>query len=161
MSYLIDAVKGLDAQLHIVGEGPLTQSLQSTVQNGNLKNVILHGRVDDSMLKTLYTQCDIFVLPSVYRGEGFGYVLLEAMEHGCALVSTELGTGTSFVNQAGLSGEVVPPRDMLALHEALKRIIGDDNLLQKYQRNSLERVQEFSLEKMITKIEEVYTEVLE
>ena len=49
----------------------------------------------------------MFVLPSIFKSEAFGIVLLEAMANGIPLISTELGTGTSYVNSDGETGYVV------------------------------------------------------
>jgi len=61
-------------------------------------------------------------LPSIAKSEAFGLVLLEAMAWGKPVISTELGTGTSFVNQDGITGFVVPPKNSQVLAQAIKKL---------------------------------------
>ena len=79
-------------------------------------------------LAALYRACDLFVLPSVTRQEAFGVVQVEAMACGKPVISTDLGTGSGWVNQHGETGFVVPPRDAVALRDALGRLLADVNL---------------------------------
>lgn len=48
--------------------------------------------------------------------------------YGLPLITTEIGTGTSFVNLADETGLVVPPGDAQLLRRAMERLQGDDNL---------------------------------
>jgi rhamnosyl/mannosyltransferase len=41
------------------------------------------------------------------------------------VVCTELGTGTSYVNQDGVTGRVAPPRDPAALAAAISELLAD------------------------------------
>ena len=47
---------------------------------------------------------------------------------GKAMISTEIGTGTSYVNVDGETGLVVPASDQRALREAMGKLWGDDVL---------------------------------
>ena len=55
-------------------------------------------------------------------------VQLEAMLHGRPVISTDLGTGVSWVNQHEHTGLVVRPGDVDELRRALRRLIGDPDL---------------------------------
>ncbi len=59
------------------------------------------------------------ILPSETRAEAFGVTLLEGMLFKKPLISTKLGTGTSFVNQDGQTGYVIAPRDPEILAEKI------------------------------------------
>ena len=73
----------------------------------------------------IYHQATAFVLPANARSEAFGTVLLEAMASGLPCVTTEVGTGTSWVVQDGVTGLVVPPSDPAALANAIGRLLAD------------------------------------
>ncbi|MER3469682.1 MAG: glycosyl transferase family 1, partial [Thermoflexus sp.] len=72
-------------------------------------------------LPALYHAADLFVLPATARAEAFGTVLLEAMAAGLPVVTTEVGTGTTWV--VGEAGWVVPPGDPQALAAAIREIV--------------------------------------
>jgi len=100
-------------------------------------------------------------LPSIFKSEAFGIVLIEAMASGTPVISTELGTGTSWVNIDGKTGFVVPPKNSKALTGAIKKILENKNLAQEFGQNALKRAQEkFSLKKMLSKISAVYSGTL-
>jgi rhamnosyl/mannosyltransferase len=86
------------------------------------------GRVSDQDLPAYYHASDVFVLPSVAVTEAYGLVQIEAMAARVPVVSTNLPTGVPWVNQDGVTGLVVPPRDAGALAAALGRLLGDEGL---------------------------------
>jgi glycosyltransferase involved in cell wall biosynthesis len=68
---------------------------------------------------------DIFVLPS--HTETFGFVLVEALAMGKAIVATNSG-GVPEIITNGITGFLVPPRDVQALADALLRLLKDQRL---------------------------------
>lgn len=120
---LLEAVRGLDVVTVVVGAGPLEGALRRLATRG----VVFAGRVDESDLPAYYHACNLFCLSSVTIAEAFGVVLLEAMASGRPLVTTSLPTGVSAVNRDGETGLVVPPRDVRALREALRSLLGDES----------------------------------
>ena len=126
---LLKALPGLDANIAIVGNGPLRPSLEGMARDlGIADRVRFLGEVSGDELLQWYHACDAFVLPSVTRQEAFGMVQLEAMLHGRPVISTELGTGVSWVNQHERTGLVVRPGDVADLRRALQRLIDEPNL---------------------------------
>ena len=73
-----------------------------------------------------YQQADVFVLASYY--ETYGMVLSEALAHGLPIVSTTGGAIPDTV--PATAGLLVPPGDVTALAQALRRIISDRDLRQ-------------------------------
>ena len=68
----------------------------------------------------LLTLCHGVVFPLHLRSEAFGVSLLEGAMYGKSMISSEIGTGTSFVNLAGRTGMVVPPGQADALRQAMR-----------------------------------------
>lgn len=151
------------ARCLIVGVGPLEAEIRAqVVALGLAERVFFAGEVDDADLPAYYRAADIFCLPSVHRSEALGIVLLEAMASGLPLISTELGTGTSWVNQNEITGLVVPPEDPVALAAAIDRLARNEDERQGFGQAALRRaVSEFGLEQMLERTEAVYREVLD
>jgi len=163
VQFLLEAMPQVlpQVQLLIIGIGPMEQQLREQVARHQLEQrVIFLGEVADSELANYYAASDIFVLPSCERSEAFGIVQLEAMAAGKPVISTELGTGTSYVNLNEESGLVVPSADPPALAEAINRLATDQARREKMGRRGHERVRaEFSLEKMNQQLEKLYIEL--
>jgi rhamnosyl/mannosyltransferase len=113
--------------------------------------------LSDDELPLYYQAADVFALPSNSRAEAFGMVILEAMASGLPILSTEIGTATSWINRHGETGFVVPPRQPDALARAIVQLRDDDSLRVRMGEAARLRVlSEFTQEKMIERIEEVY-----
>lgn len=158
LRYLIEAMKSVDAHLLIIGTGPEGEYLKEKVKEDHLGNVTFLNDVDDNELPHYYHACDIFVLPSSHRSEAFGTVLIEAMASGKPVISTELGTGTSFINVHGKTGLVVPPMDPVSLAAAMNRLLNDESLRKEYSANALRRAGQFSSDVLNKRIADLYRE---
>jgi glycosyltransferase involved in cell wall biosynthesis len=165
--------KGLDTLLHalvdlpgvhltVVGTGPMQVPWKALAHElGLIGRVTFAGEVDDADLPACYRHSDLFVLPANARSEAFGMVLLEAMASGLPCITTEVGTGTSWIVQDGKTGLVVPPQDPSALAVAIDRLVRDPALYQAMAEAGRARVEEvFSHERMVQGVEAVYRDVL-
>ena len=84
------------------------------------------------------------------------------MAAGLPCVTTELGTGTSFVVQDQVTGLVVPPRQPAALVRALHAILSDPERRQQMGAAGFARVSAtFTVPLMVERVERVYREVLQ
>jgi glycosyltransferase involved in cell wall biosynthesis len=120
------------------------------------------GEISEADLPRFYASGDLFVLPANSRAEAFGKVLQEAMAAGLPCLTTELGTGTSFVVQDGVTGRVVPPQQPEALAAAIQELARQPELCQKMgQAGQVRARQEFGLVQMVEKVLGVYTAVLQ
>ncbi len=157
---LIQAMIHVDARLIIGGDGPERENWQNLVgQLGLDEKITFTGNVPDENLPQFYAQGDIFVLPSNSRAESFGLVLQEAMASGLPCVTTELGTGTSWLVRDGETGFVVSLKAPEALAEALNKLVNDADLRQKMGQAGRTRAeQDFSLAQMVTRVDAVYQE---
>jgi glycosyltransferase involved in cell wall biosynthesis len=162
LGYLLEAMKEVEATLLVVGSGPMLETWEADAEKLGVKDrVAFIGGVKDEFLPAFYQACDLFVLPASHRSEAFGVVQIEAMACGKPVVSTELGTGTSFVNLHEQTGLVVPPRDPHALAQALQQLLADEGLRLEMGARGRERAtDEFSSEVMIDRVLDVYRDVL-
>ena len=110
------------ADLMLVGEGPLRESLAAKVPARLKDRVIFAGfqPVDD--LPTFFGQADLFVLPSLH--DGWGVVVDQAIAAGLPIIcSSAVGAAADLVSAQ--NGSVVPPADVPALSAALRRLFAD------------------------------------
>lgn len=158
---LLEAMTRVQGTLVLVGGGgeePELRRLHARLGLGD--RVRFAGSLDEAGLLAHYRAADVAVLPSILAAEAFGLVLIEAMASGLPVVSTELGTGTSFVNQHETTGLVVPPGDAGALAAALNRLLADPGLRQRMGEAGRRRAHEmFSAERMVADVLDVYHEV--
>ena len=163
IQYLIDAINQVpDVSLVIIGSGPLKKELSNQIQNLKLeKRIHILPEVDEETLHSFYEACDIFVLPSVERSETYGIVQIEAMACGKPVICTELKTGTTFINQHGTTGLVVPPRDSQALAEAINNLANNVSLREELGKNARQRaLNELTAKKMVERTFKVYNDLL-
>ncbi|PWJ88102.1 N-acetyllactosaminide 3-alpha-galactosyltransferase/rhamnosyl/mannosyltransferase [Oceanotoga teriensis] len=155
LDYLIESFKELDKKngLVIIGKGPKEEELKAKVNELNLENEILFlDHVTYKELPEYYSAADLFVLPSIDRGEAFGLVVTEAMACGVPVITTELGTGTSFHNFDGITGKVIEPKNSMYLTKAIEEILNNPK---KYKKeNIINRAKDFSFEKFEKNVEE-------
>ncbi|TIX90763.1 glycosyltransferase family 4 protein [Rhizobium sp. P44RR-XXIV] len=123
LHFLIEAAKNVDADILIVGKGPMEDKLRVQAASARVSNVHFLGAVSDVDKTALLELCTAFVFPSHLRSEAYGLSLVEAAMFGKPMISCEIGTGTSFVNKQGETGVIVPPEDATALSDAMKRFL--------------------------------------
>lgn len=116
---LLEAAKGTSYPVVIVGSGPIESELKSHANRIGLKNIHFLGHISDEDKVALFLGCYAVLFPSNLRSEAFGVSLLEGAMFGKPLISSEIGTGTSFINIHNETGLVVPPNDAIALRQAM------------------------------------------
>lgn len=136
---LLDAMVGKPFPVVIVGAGPIEAELRAHAARLGLRNVIFVGAVDDDDKVALLELCYGVVFPSHLRSEAFGMSLLEGAMYGKPLISSEIGTGTSYINADGDTGMVVPPADPVALAAAMQQLWDDPARAAAMGRRAAER----------------------
>lgn len=162
---LINAAKHLDDEsvVVIVGGGPLENDLKQAIKDNDVTDrVILAGRCSDDELHALFERATLFCLPSIYRAEAFGVVLIEAMNYGLPIVASDIpGSGVPWVNQHDVSGLNVPVGDPFALAEACNQILTTPELRNKLSQGSRQRFEnEFTEEVSVNRMMQVYDRML-
>lgn len=163
--YLIDAARYLDDSYMILigGGGPLMEGLQNQIDELGLSDRIkLLGRVSDEDLPSYYGACDVYCMSSILKTEAFGIVQIEAMSEGRPLIATKIpASGVSWVNEDGVSGINVAPRDGKAIADAIKHITQDERTWKRYSDGARRRFAKyFTKEKMLADCLALYSELL-
>lgn len=129
-----------------VGDGELKNSLEAEAKAKKLNDVYFLGFRNQSEMPAFYALADIFVLPSI--NETWGLVINEAMNAGCAIISTDkVGSVVDLVTN-GKNGYVLEAGDISALSGALKACL-DPQHLAAMQIESRERIQHWGIRENI------------
>lgn len=160
-TYLVEAAKYLDDDYVVLigGTGPLSDDLKLQCRyHGLMDKVKFLGFVPDEDLPAYYEACDVFCLSSVLKTEAFGIVQIEAMSCGKPVVATKIPqSGVAWVNEDGVSGINVPPRNPKALAEAIMQITKDNETYKRFSSGALNRYNEnFTKERMIENCINIY-----
>ena len=137
--------KNLNAQLIIIGEGPIRKELEELINNLKLsKRISLIGHQKNPY--PWYHSADLFILSSNY--EGFGNVLIEALECGLPIVSTNCVSGPKEILENGKYGKLVEVNNV----DDLKNGIIEQINKKHDKKKLIERSQDF----LISKISDEY-----
>jgi len=158
---LLDAVAGTDYPVVIVGAGPIEAELKAHAERLGLKRVQFVGAVDDVDKAALLNLCYAVAFPSHLRSEAFGISLLEGAMYGKPMISSEIGTGTTYINVHGETGLVVPPSDHEALRAAMQQLWNDPRMAQEMgQRAEARYWQLFTSAQMADNYARLYQELV-
>jgi len=158
ITYLLRAMPEItrqypDITLVIAGEGDVEKDLRKEAADlGVDKNTLFIGpRLDmPEVMKVL----DLYVLPSLW--EGLPMVLLEAMSAGCPIVATKVGGNHAAVID-GESGSLIEPKNSKALAEEIVRLLGDEQLRDRYAKRGRELfTTHFTAQAMTSQYEKLY-----
>ena len=161
---LIKAIKEIDANLWIIGEGELKKKLELLIENLKLKDKVkLLGRQNNPY--KFLNKADCFVFASNH--EGFPNVLLEALACKLPIISTDCKSGpreilapnTDFTKQTkeielAEYGILTPVGDVEKMAKAMKMVIKNKNLGENYLKKAINRVKDFEVKKIMKEWEE-------
>ena len=158
---LLDAISGTDLPIVVVGSGPIEQELRQRARRLNLSNVLFLGALPEEDKNALFTLCFAVVFPSHLRSEAFGISLLEGAMFGKPMISSEIGTGTTFVNIDRETGLVVPPSDPEALRRAMTYLFEHPDEAAQMGLKALQRYEKlFTADIMVKKYLDLYESML-
>ncbi|WP_449123551.1 glycosyltransferase family 4 protein [Pseudomonas sp. MPG01] len=161
LDYLLDAAKINGLPVVILGGGHQEAELREQAFRLGISSVHFLGGLGDDDKAALLTLCHAFVFPSHLRSESFGISLLEAAMYGKPLISCEIGSGTTYINIAGETGLVVPPRDAVALSAAMVRLSQDSVLAKIMGQRALQRYEDvFRADAMVAAYATIYQKLL-
>lgn len=158
---LLDAVAKSDYPVVIVGAGPIEMELKAHAERLGLTHVKFVGALDEDDKVALLQLCYAMVFPSHLRSEAFGISLLEGAMFGKPMISSEIGTGTTYINIHDDTGLVVPPSDPQAFGEAMRALWDDPEMAAAMGRRAEARYWElFTAEKMAQSYAGLYHELV-
>jgi glycosyltransferase involved in cell wall biosynthesis len=159
---LLDAMAQLDYPVVIVGAGPIENELKEHALRLGLTHVQFVGAVDEQDKVALLTLCYAMAFPSHLRSEAFGISLLEGAMFGKPMISSEIGTGTTYINADGDTGLVVPPSDAAAFGKAMRTLWENPQLAAAMGERATQRFERlFTAAKMAGDYAALYADIVE
>jgi glycosyltransferase involved in cell wall biosynthesis len=121
-------------------------------QLGLAEGVRMTDSVPAALIGSVFSRCDVFVLPS--RFDGWGVVLNEAASAGKALISTEATGAAHHLIADGLNGFRVPVADAEALAQAMLTYCRNPELVSSHGRESRRIFKQFTPEQNARRLHE-------
>lgn len=154
-----EIIKASQPELKLVLAGKkeyyFNQLEAATQSSKYIKDIHFTGFVSDAELKWLYQNAECYVLPAL--SEGFGLPGLEAMAHGCPVVSSNATCLPEVYQDAALYFDPTNVNDMA---DAIKKVLSDKKLAKQLVTKGTELLPQYSWRKMATETLAVYKSVI-
>ena len=118
---------GIAFQMNMIGVGPLEESINSMIATKGLKDcVTMLGAMKPEQVREQMEKSNVFLFTSD-KNEGWGAVLNESMNSGCAVVASSAIGAVPFLIKDGDNGIIYRDGDLEDLYTKLKSIIQDSS----------------------------------
>lgn len=144
-------------ELHIGGIGEMTRMEHLISQYGISDMIKYHGWLDADGKNRLLQKSDVFVHPSIF--ESFGISILEAMNYGLPIITTDVGGITDLVSD-GENGITVNPRNVDDISEAIEWMLAHPVERSEMGIKSAEHAHKFHASNVEKCFEKMYIELL-
>lgn len=141
------------AKLIVLGSGR-PEKFANLMERYGVDNVEFKGFVSQEEKARYYASADVCCVPST-GNESFGYVVVEPMAAGRAVVASDIA-GYASVVKPGYNGILVEPKDPAALALALVRVLADRELRETLGRNGRESAQQYDWSNVAQRVLEAY-----
>lgn len=119
-----------DTRLAIVGDGPARRDLEGEFAG---TRTVFAGQLLGEELAAAYASADVFLFPSLT--ETLGMAMIEALASGLPVLAARAGATHEVVDE-GVSGLLYEPQAPAALIEAVRTLVGDDELRRRLGRGA-------------------------
>ncbi len=161
LNILLDALALGDLPTVIIGAGPIEYELRLKAKSLDLKNITFLGQVSEEDKVEILNLSYAIVFPSHLRSEAFGISLLEGAMYGKPMISSEIGTGTSFINIDQQTGIVVPPSSPKDLHLAMIYLWNNPEVAASMGHKAVARYEKlFTADKMCQSYKTLYQRLI-
>ena len=160
-SELIEVVASLkkevpDISLVIIGDGPQEEILKEQITTLHMEDTVrLVGRLGKDALGAALKGSDLFVLNTSY--EGLSHQLLEVMELGIPIVTTNVGGNPELIVD-GISGVLVPIHDTHELQKTIVRVLQNKELQIRLVQNARVRIKDFNQDVVVNQLARLVSE---
>lgn len=134
--------EGFAFTLCLAGGGEQERLLKQMVHEKQLDDIVeFTGFMRPEKVREHMEQADIFLFTSDH-GEGWGAVLNEAMNSGCAVVACEAAGASPYLVKDGENGFLYPNRDYDCFKDRVRRLLADRELRQKLGSRAYETIRD-------------------
>lgn len=143
--YCIEAAEklkadGYDFRLDMIGTGELFDSVKAKAQRLGLDGCIcFHGSMPPEDVRKYMEKADIYLLTSDYN-EGWGAVLNEAMNSGCAVVASHAAGAVPFLIEDGKNGMIFRSGNTDDMYRCVKYLIENPEIRAEIGKNAYKTV---------------------
>ena len=152
---IIEAFNQLDQELKLVIVGVSGWDNKAVYRTKN-PNIIFTGYVPEEELPIFYCNAKLLLYPSLY--EGFGFPILEAMNCGCPVITSNI---SSMPEVAGNAALLVDPYSTEEIKRAMQMLLSDAKLRKRLIDSGVRQARRFSWGKTADETMKVYEKVLE
>jgi glycosyltransferase involved in cell wall biosynthesis len=152
---IMKALTGLpeDVGLVVAGDGDMAEPWKALARELGLESrVRFLGNVPHARIPLWIRAADVFVLNSEY--EGLSHTLLEVQALGTPIVASRV-CGNPEVVEEGVNGLLVDPREPDELRAAIRRLLDEPELGERFRLAGLERARRFEREATFGEVERV------
>jgi glycosyltransferase involved in cell wall biosynthesis len=157
----LEEIKSEAWRLLVVGDGSEREEFEQRLTAAGLGDrATFTGAINFDLVPAYFHQLDVLVLPTETTKrirEQFGRVLVEAMASGVPVIGSTCGAIPEVIGDAGL---VFTEGDPDALAGELRRVLSDEDLRERLVVAGLERVKQYSWERVAEKTYELFRQVL-
>lgn len=146
-----------DWRLDIFGAINENRTFVKMAKEMNLEQVFFHNPVKNIQLE--YEQSSLLVLPS--RSEGFGMVLIEAMECGVPCIAFDCPSGPGDIISSGQDGILVPELDTDKFEKSLNELMIDDDLRKSLGLAARLKANRYSVNSIVKKWDDLFKQITE
>lgn len=144
-----------DWHLDVYGKKDRSETFVKMAKDKGLQNIRFHDPVQN--IQAEYEKSSLLVLPS--RSEGFGMVLIEAMESGVPCVAFDCPSGPGDIITEGEDGFLIPELNVQKMTEKLKNLMEDKNLRIAMGKKAKERAQNYAPSRIIQQWNQLFKEL--
>lgn len=134
--------EGYDFELNMIGIGPMETDLRGMIEQKELDDCVhMLGAMSPEAVREHMEEADIFLFTSDFN-EGWGAVLNESMNSGCAVVASHAIGSVPFLLKDGENGLIYRNGDVNDLYQKVKRLMNDPSERKRLGQNAYKTLYE-------------------
>jgi glycosyltransferase involved in cell wall biosynthesis len=154
-AFAIAVKDGADAELVIIGTGPMESELKARARELGIAGVTRFlGFLKDEELVQAINANDVYLITS--RSETQSMTTMQAMACGLPVVAVRCGALPEYVTD-GVNGFLFEPGDVTKCAQCLKKVLSDHRMREKFAQESRKTAECYSVESVVNRMEEIYS----